>query len=64
MAKKIQETRETHQHDHAEGAKYMHGAADELDGGGNARGEKESVSDDTFLHTHVHKLCTPRKITR
>ena len=48
--------RETHQSDHAEAVKYLREAADVLEGGGEARGEKKSISDDT-RPTHTNKCA-------
>ena len=47
-------TRKTHQSDRAEAVKYLRDAADVLEGGGEARGEEESVSDD-MRTTHTNK---------
>jgi hypothetical protein len=40
---KIQEARKTHQSDHAEATKFLHGAADVLEGRGEARGEEDAM---------------------
>ena len=57
---KIRETRETHQSDCAEAAKYLRDAADVLDKRGEARGEKKSVSEET-RPTHTKFARTKKK---
>jgi hypothetical protein len=58
---KIQEARETHHSDHVEAAKDLRGAADMLEGRGEARGEEESVSDDT-RPTHTNNYAHHQKL--
>jgi hypothetical protein len=46
--------------DHAEAAKYLRGAADVLESRRDARGEEESVSDDT-RPTHTNNYAHHQK---
>jgi hypothetical protein len=55
--------RKTHQRDHAEAVKYLRGAADVLQGRGEARGEGERVSDDT-RPTHTNNYAHHQKLKR
>ena len=61
---KTQEARETHQSDHAEAAKYLRGAANVLEGRGEAGGEEERVSDETrptLTNNYAHHQKVKRK---